>query len=51
VARAGLEADVVLLIHLAHPRVEYADRGKSAVHVEDAEGEPVAEEGAEEVET
>jgi hypothetical protein len=32
--RAGRAEPVVLLIHVACPRVEYADRGKSAVVVE-----------------
>jgi hypothetical protein len=31
--RAGREDPVVLLLHLACPRVEYTDRGKSAVIV------------------
>lgn len=35
--RAGRDEPVVLLIHVACPRVDYADRGKSAVVVEEDE--------------
>lgn len=30
-ARASAEEPVVILVHVAHPRVQYADRGKSSV--------------------
>lgn len=43
-ARAGRNEPIVLAIHLAHPRVEYTDRGKSAIVIED---ESAAEEGDE----
>ena len=29
--RAGVNEPIVLVLHLAHPRVEYTDRGKSAL--------------------
>ena len=29
--RAGPEEPVIVFLHLAHPRVEYTDRGKSAI--------------------
>jgi len=31
--RAGRTEPIVFAIHLAHPRVEYTDRGKSAIAV------------------
>jgi hypothetical protein len=37
--RAGRDEPIVLLLHLACPRVEYTDRGKSAVVIgEDGDG-------------
>ncbi len=42
--RVGREEPVILLVHVARPRVEYSDRGKSAVVVEgDAVEEDVYE--------
>lgn len=39
-ARAGGNEPILLAIHLAHPRVEYTDRGKSAMVLSD---EPATE--------
>ncbi len=33
--RAGPNDAIVFVIHMACPRVEYRDRGKSSVHIED----------------
>ena len=35
--RAGEDEPVVFLMHVAHPRIEYTDRGKSAIVIEDKE--------------
>jgi hypothetical protein len=32
--KAGAHEPIVFALHLAHPRVEYTDRGKSALIVE-----------------
>ena len=34
-ARADADEPVILVLHMACPRVEYTDRGKSAVVIED----------------
>ena len=41
--RAGRDEPVVLVLHMACPRVEYTDRGKSAVVI-DGDEEPKEEE-------